>query len=209
MAPAYHDLFHAPSLLDPRVIVLVPVAARPTIAAMWRLESKLFDVVVQRRETMLAQIKLAWWRERLLQLANDPAALPRGEPLLAELSQLWPGNKDLAAIVDGYEAAMLAAAATDIVDAAEQLANAMQPLHHLIGPSPKLEIWSLVRAGQMAAERELARHAWAEAAACGATGKGARSLQTLERWAQLVARQDGAASPRSEAWLLFRSGLGF
>lgn len=205
----HHFSFHAPSLLDRRAMLLVPSAARPAIESLWRLEAKLFDVVVQRRETMLAQIKLAWWRERLVELADDPAVLPRGEPLLAALSQWWTGDHDLAALVDGYEAAMLADTSAAVADAADQLAGAMLPLVALIGPSPKPEIWALVRAGQMAAERELAEYAWAEAARREVPGNGARALQTLERWAQLIAKQGGAASPRAEAWLLLRSGLGF
>jgi len=49
---------------------------------------------------MLAQMRLAWWRDRL---RDDPAQWPRGEPLLARLAS-WRGLSDLAALADGWEA---------------------------------------------------------------------------------------------------------
>lgn len=63
---------------------------------------------------MLAQLRLAWWRE---QLKSDAAGWPAGEPLLAALKS-WQGRHGaLAALVDGWELltgpAPLAAAALD------------------------------------------------------------------------------------------------
>ncbi len=50
---------------------------------------------------MLAQLRLAWWRDRL---NGDPAGWPKGEPLLARLAD-WGGEaQGLAALVDGWEA---------------------------------------------------------------------------------------------------------
>lgn len=188
---------------------MVPLAERAAMEALWRLEAKLFAIVIQRREVMLAQIKLAWWRDRLGQLAKEPSALPRGEPLLSELAQSWAGNAQVAALVDGYEAAMLAACPADLDDAAEKLVQAMSPLVQSLGAAPALKIWAAVRAGQMAPERALAEAAWGNALDCQKPIGGARALRTMERWAQLIARHNGTASPRAEAWLLFRAGLGF
>jgi hypothetical protein len=56
-------------------------------------------VVRTAREPMLAQLKLAWWRDRL---AADPAVWPKGEPLLARLAQ-WREPAGLGALVDGWE----------------------------------------------------------------------------------------------------------
>lgn len=53
------------------------------------------------REPMLAQIRLAWWRERL---AGDPATWPRGEPVLAALAAWGQGASGLSRLVDGWEA---------------------------------------------------------------------------------------------------------
>ena len=50
---------------------------------------------------MLAQLKLAWWRDRL---SADPEGWPKGEPLLARLAT-WGGSaRGLVALVDGWEA---------------------------------------------------------------------------------------------------------
>ncbi len=53
------------------------------------------------REVLLAQIKLAWWRERL---AEEPAARPKGQPLLAALAGWHGSSAPLQALVDGWEA---------------------------------------------------------------------------------------------------------
>ena len=49
---------------------------------------------------MLAQLKLAWWRDRL---GADSALWPKGEPLLARLAA-WSDPSRLIALVDGWEA---------------------------------------------------------------------------------------------------------
>jgi 15-cis-phytoene synthase len=203
------DYSPAPSLLDPRLMLLVPTDCRPAMAALWRLEARLFDVVVQRREDMLAQLKLAWWRDRLVQLANDPVALPKGEPLLAELAPAWAGCDTLATMADGYEAAMLAGGTVEAKEAARLLAQAMQRALVAIGIRHEPPIWSLVRAAQMSANRDVARSLWAEAGAIVPSKNAPRAVRALERWAQLIAKHDGAAPARAEAWLLLRAGLGF
>lgn len=68
---------------------------------MLALDARLAGVVRAAREPMLAQIRLAWWRDRLL---ADPADWPRGEPVLAALNS-WGGKASvLAPLVDGWEA---------------------------------------------------------------------------------------------------------
>lgn len=64
-------------------------------------DTRLAGLLRQARDPVLAQIRLAWWRERL---AQAPAERPRGEPLLARLAD-WPdGGAGLAVLVDGWEA---------------------------------------------------------------------------------------------------------
>jgi len=50
---------------------------------------------------MLAQLKLAWWRDRL---SGDPAGWPTGEPLLARLAGWGAAARELVELVDGWEA---------------------------------------------------------------------------------------------------------
>ncbi|WP_343061288.1 hypothetical protein [Novosphingobium flavum] len=53
------------------------------------------------REPMLAQMRLAWWRDRL---NADISTWPKGEPLLARLADWGDAAGGLAALVDGWEA---------------------------------------------------------------------------------------------------------
>lgn len=82
-------------------LAYAPAAHRPVQLAAFALDARLAGVVGNAREVLLAQIKLAWWRERL----SEPAAQrPLGEPLLAALSA-WQGSVDpLLALIDGWEA---------------------------------------------------------------------------------------------------------
>jgi phytoene synthase len=82
-------------------LAYAPAAQRPLQLAAFALDTKLAGIVGTAREVLLAQIKLAWWRERL---AETPAQRPRGEPLLAALAG-WSGPVDpLLALIDGWEA---------------------------------------------------------------------------------------------------------
>ncbi|MEY4237510.1 MAG: hypothetical protein RL339_111 [Pseudomonadota bacterium] len=82
-------------------LAYAPAAHRPIQLAAFALDAKLAGVVGTAREVLLAQIKLAWWRERL---AAEPAQRPQGEPLLAALAG-WRGPVDpLLALIDGWEA---------------------------------------------------------------------------------------------------------
>ncbi len=82
-------------------LAYAPTGVRPIQLAAFALDAKLAGIVGHAREVLLAQIKLAWWRERL---AETPAQRPKGEPLLATLAG-WSGPVDpLLALIDGWEA---------------------------------------------------------------------------------------------------------
>ncbi|MBC2669498.1 hypothetical protein H7F53_10115 [Novosphingobium piscinae] len=65
------------------------------------LDARLAGVVRAAREPMLAQLRLAWWRDRL---SEDPTVWPRGEPVLAALANWGKQAAGLVALVDGWEA---------------------------------------------------------------------------------------------------------
>lgn len=74
-------------------------AAVPTLALL-ALDARLAGIVRSASEPMLAQLRLAWWRE---QLEMELAAKPAGEPLLATLES-WQGSRQvLLGLVDGWE----------------------------------------------------------------------------------------------------------
>src|SRR3546814_10883892 len=76
-----------PDMRDPRVMVAVPRDRRPAMAGLWGLAARLTKLLLDAREPLIGQIKLAWWRDMMAMIASDPAALPKGEPLLAERSE--------------------------------------------------------------------------------------------------------------------------
>ena len=59
-----------------------PVAFRPAFTLLLQLDVRFADIVRKAREPMIAQIKLAWWREAF---AAKSELRPKGEPLLQSL----------------------------------------------------------------------------------------------------------------------------
>ena len=73
------------SLLPPPAnlaVAYTPVAFRPAFTLLLQLDGRFADIVRKAREPMIAQIKLAWWRDAF---ATEPALRPKGEPLLQSL----------------------------------------------------------------------------------------------------------------------------
>jgi len=78
-----------------------PASAKPDTLALLALDARLAGIVRGNGEAIIAQMKLAWWRDRL---SSDPADWPLGEPLLAKL-QNWSGDVSrLVGLVNGWEA---------------------------------------------------------------------------------------------------------
>lgn len=77
-----------------------PASTREPMLALMALDLRLAGIVRSSHEPMLAQLRLAWWRE---QLGSDGSAWPEGEPLLAALRS-WNGwHSALLPLVDGWE----------------------------------------------------------------------------------------------------------
>ena len=77
-----------------------PGSARTDTLTLLALDTRLADILRQRSEPLIAQLKLAWWRDRL---REEPAHWPGGEPLLARLAG-WRNAGALVGLVDGWEA---------------------------------------------------------------------------------------------------------
>jgi phytoene synthase len=78
-----------------------PAASREAWLGLLALDARLAGVVRAASEPMLAQLRLAWWRE---QFRNPLTDAPAGEPLLAVLRTWEPERAALEALVDGWEA---------------------------------------------------------------------------------------------------------
>lgn len=93
------DLIENLSPLERLALSYAPAMAREKWLTLLAFDSRLGGVIRQAREPVLAQLRLAWWRDRLGQAAEER---PRGEPLLARMDG-WDAA-GLVALVDGWEA---------------------------------------------------------------------------------------------------------
>ncbi len=95
-----HDLIETLPLPQRLALSYAPASARAATLALLALDTRLASVVLGGGEPMLTQIKLAWWRDRL----GEPCEKwPKGEPLLATLSEAMGDCFGLGALVDGWE----------------------------------------------------------------------------------------------------------
>lgn len=197
-----------PDIRDPRVMVAVPRDRRPRVTALWALAERLTALLRDAREPLIGQIKLAWWRDMMAMLASDPAALPKGEPLLAELQASLAGQGGLTALVDAAEAMLLAEDVAARRDAAVAFGEALFRLSGGAGGGAR---WGLLWGAVLQDNEADARALFADAAdrtppARAAFG-GSRALRMLDRWAAGIAARGGARHWRGEGLLLLRIGL--
>lgn len=82
-------------LLPPARLALAyaPPELRSNFALLLCFDTRIANVICKGSETLITQMKLAWWREAI---AKPPAARPQGEPLLARLTQLADARIDQA-----------------------------------------------------------------------------------------------------------------
>ena len=80
-------------------LVYAPARSRDALLAVLGLDQRLAHMVSGAREPILAQVRLAWWRERL---ADDAPAIA-GEPLLELVRDAAIARAPLRALVDGWE----------------------------------------------------------------------------------------------------------
>ena len=100
---ASHSSDLAPGSHDPALalaLAYAPRDARPVFQDLFALDRRLADAVRQASEPIIAQLKLAWWRDRF---AQSPAEWPKGEPLLARLAGWDADISRLGGLVDGWE----------------------------------------------------------------------------------------------------------
>lgn len=112
-------------------VAYAPARARADWTALLTLDRRLARMALAVGEPVLAQIRLAWWRDRF---AEPAGAWPKGEPLLAALRG-WDGERAaLEGLVDGWEKLVgfdLERAA--IAECAERRAAALVALDRMMG----------------------------------------------------------------------------
>lgn len=106
-------------------LAYAPRRARAATFALFALDLRLAALVRTAREPLPAQLKLAWWRERL---AASPQTWPKGEPLLALLT-CWGGEAaNLGGLVDGWEAVLIDAQHDELAEGRAQACTALARL---------------------------------------------------------------------------------
>ena len=78
-----------------------PPATRPVLVSLFAFDAHLGKLVAKANTPLLAQMRLAWWREQL----REPAPVcALGDPILAGLAAHWQGSECvLLGLVDGWE----------------------------------------------------------------------------------------------------------
>ena len=198
-----------PDIRDPRVMVAVPRERRAAVAVLWMLAERITKLLIDAREPLIGQIKLAWWRDMMVMLARDPDGLPKGEPLLAELTATWAGQGGLDALVDAAEAMLVADDTAARHAAAAAFAGALFSLSG--GPASGGARWGLLWGAVLQESAVEAQQLFAAARnrppPARVSFNGNKALLMLDRWAGAIARNDGERRWRREGLLLLRLGL--
>ena len=97
MSPGTGDL----SLAGEVALAWAKGPTRSLLVPLLTLDERLGRIVAGAREPMLAQMRLAWWRDRL---GEARETRPRGDPVLDAIGEHWRGEEPaLVALVDGWE----------------------------------------------------------------------------------------------------------
>lgn len=129
-------------------LAYAPSPVRADTLAVFLLDLRLSRLVAQRREPLLTQMRLAWWRDRL---HEEAAGFHHDEPVLALLAQWGKAKAGLSTLVDGWEVLLNDPPLSDsaIVAFADGRARAFALLASQIG------------AGNSAAEAQRTMYNWA------------------------------------------------
>lgn len=187
-----------------------PAAGRPALAALFSLDRHLATLVRRASEPMLGQLRLAWWRERLMQGQDR---VPAGEPVLADLWAHWPhGAAPLVQMVDAWEE-LLAPDAMDRDAIARFSAKRSAPFAALGGQAAgdAARVWALADFAAGTSRQDEARLAGALAAELAGERlvprdwRGVAVLGALGRYALATATAPGEG--RRAAVIAWRVGL--
>lgn len=86
-------------ILQRLALAYAPRAARPRTLALLALDARLVNIIRRGSEPVLAQMRLAWWRDVLAKPVDE---WPKGDAVLAALRE-WRQPDSLGALVDGWE----------------------------------------------------------------------------------------------------------
>lgn len=99
MSDVYPSVEELP-VLSRLALSYAPKVAREKTLGLLALDARLAGIVRSASEPMLAQLRLAWWRDQFAKPISD---WPEGEPLLATLKAWREQARALGGLVDGWE----------------------------------------------------------------------------------------------------------
>lgn len=126
-------------------LTYAPRRSHAPLLALLALDARLAAVVRSHREPIAAQLRLAWWRDRLSQ-TSAPGG--QGEPVLEALGA-WPDPSSLLPLVDGWESLLVETVdAGALMTCAQGRADAFASLAQQLGEDREAArgaglIWSL------------------------------------------------------------------
>lgn len=188
-------------------LVYAPASARQQTLAMLALDTRLAGLIRRSSEPMLAQLRLAWWREAI---AQNPAKWPQGEPVLAALRSWGEHAGAATALVDGWEAltapppltgTQIAAFVEGRAGAAAALALALERPQDEAAARQLGRIWAVEDVTMRLAREDERTSALSLAEAHGGMPRIGRPLRALRvlaglsRRRRLAGGEDGVTSP--------------
>jgi len=128
MSAALTDSLSVPQRL---ALAYAPGPAKPAVLGLFALEARLGQAVRQASEPIMAQMRLAWWRD---QFRLDPAARERSDELVRALDLFAGEETSLVALVDGWEVLLSDRLdETSIADIAEGRGGGFAALARVLG----------------------------------------------------------------------------
>ncbi len=191
---------------------MVPLAMRPAIAAIWAFDRAMAAIVSRARggEAILAQLRLAWWRDEIAELS---AQRTRPDPLLAALAEHVPKecHTALAAVVDAWEGLLAGHfGVTEAIAHATQRGTALWTLSIAIldGDDGGGEVWAASDLALNIDEEDIRRGLFAYAAqAPQGSSDAPQALRALDGWSRRVAARGGTSAPIRDQLFLLRMGM--
>jgi 15-cis-phytoene synthase len=105
-------------LLPPQrlAIAYAPPNVRHAFSLLLQFDARLGDIVAKTSETLIGQMKLAWWRDAI---SVEPDNRPKGEPLIGLLSRVGDPDihPELLMLVDAWETLLVGEAGPDALAA--------------------------------------------------------------------------------------------
>lgn len=205
------------SLDNPVLLAMAPIPARRAVAAIWGFDRTIAGIAARAKgnDAILAQLRLAWWREEIAGLAQAKA---RPDPMLAALAEYIPegGERALADLIDAWEQLLLTPffAAADAIGHARKRGVALAALACAIldvdgAARPAIcERWAAVDLALHIEDGAIRTALFDHAALVEADTRGAaRSLRALDGWSRRIAARRGKPAPLRDQFYLLRMGM--